>query len=93
MAAAAWSSWKVRLLRDIRPTDEIEVLVITESKINGQTMADFPIVLEVEAKLLRVLDDERGIADRDAHAVLSIAATSPGVAKPAATPESCWANR
>ena len=54
---------------DVRSADEVEVLVIAKSRIHCQSLAHFPVILEVETKLFCVLDDERGIAHRDAHAL------------------------
>src|SRR6516225_2295264 len=44
--------------RDVRPAYKIEVLIVTEAKVHGQALAELPVVLEVNAELFRVLDDE-----------------------------------
>src|SRR6266700_1809372 len=59
---------------DIRASDEVEVFVPAQAGIDGQAMGDLPVILEVQSELLRVFDEERRIAHRDAHAVSSIVA-------------------
>src|SRR6185437_16336440 len=54
---------------NVRTADEVEIPVITQAKICRQPVRNFPVVLEVQAKLLRVLNDERGITHGNAHAV------------------------
>ncbi len=56
---------------DIGSTDEIVILVPTKPKVHSQAAAHFPVILEVQSELLRILDDEVGIANRDAHRVYS----------------------
>src|SRR5579864_1438660 len=56
--------------------DEIEILVPTESKVHCQPMGHFPVILEIQSELLGILDDEGGIAHRDAHAASTAVATN-----------------
>ena len=55
-------------LSNVRSADEVEVLIVAEAKIHGQALGHLPIVLEIQPKLLRVSNDECGIAHGDAHA-------------------------
>src|SRR5215472_10362380 len=55
-------------LGNIRAADEIDILVIPKPEIDSEAMGQLPVILEVQSELLRVLDEERGVAHRDAHA-------------------------
>ncbi len=54
---------------DVRAADKVEVFVPAQAEVYGQALAYFPVILEIQAKLLRVSNDERGIANRLAHAL------------------------
>src|SRR5262249_53895853 len=59
---------------DIRAADKIKVFVPTKAEVDRQAAAQLPVVLEIEAKLVGILDDEGRIANSDAHAVARIVA-------------------
>src|SRR5262249_15810237 len=59
---------------DIRAADKVKVLVPTKADGDGQAVAQLPVVLEIQAKLLGILDDEGRIANGDAHAATSVVA-------------------
>src|SRR2546426_9742536 len=57
---------------NIRSPDEIVILVPTKPEVHGQAAGHLPVILEVESELIRILDDELRIANRDAHPHASI---------------------
>ena len=50
---------------NVRATDEVKVFVLAQANVQVQALADLPVILEVNSKLLGVFDDKRGIAHGD----------------------------
>src|SRR5258708_37683846 len=63
---------------DVRSADKVEVLVPAQAEVEGQALAQLPVILDAKSKLLTVLDDRGRVANRDAHA-----GHEPGIRKPA----------
>src|SRR5579864_3475660 len=52
---------------DVRSANKVKVFVPAQAKIQRQAIVKFPVILEIEPKLLGVLDDERGVAYGNTH--------------------------
>src|SRR5205085_2517082 len=54
---------------NVRAAKKVKVFVPANSEVHGHPAHYLPVILEVQSKLLRVLDDEGWITHRDAHSI------------------------